>query len=84
MAKCPKCNADIDHLEAIASERTTYVVRFPVDEEEKGLYDCDVETGLLWIVNTVEGEQRSFVCPVCTRELTKDGEEAAKILKGGE
>jgi len=84
MPKCPKCNAEINHLDAKVQETSIYVVWLPASEEEKKDPDYDSETGLIWVEDKVGIVNESYTCPVCGRELTQDDKEAAKILKGGE
>jgi len=84
MPKCPKCNAEIDHLDAVTTERTIYVVSLPTSEQEKQDQGYDVGTGLIWVMNKVCPVSDSYTCPVCGREIAQDDEEVAKILKGDE
>lgn len=73
MVKCPACNADIDHLNVIVVERSSYRVFLgdgePFEYHHKDVCSFDVEND-------------AYHCPDCDVLLVTDEENAVKFLKG--
>jgi len=83
MPKCPKCKAEIDHLEATSKDTFRFMVRLPVSGVEKVNEHYDVGTGLIWHERmTYISSEDSYVCPSCQQEVAQDEYEVVNILRG--
>lgn len=70
MAKCPNCNAEVDHL--VVERDECAILHFTADGDYRYIESKDA------------GQQQEFYCPTCRSYLTTDEEEARAILRGGE
>lgn len=68
MVKCPKCGAEIDHLEY--NETKDY-------SGSAELVDGRLNTDIRW-----SDSEMSFDCPECDEEVATDEDTAMSILKG--
>lgn len=85
MAKCPSCNAEIDHLDSYCDERHYFYVRLAKEDDN---IDMDVSVDTLGLASIEERDTRvsdgPYCCPECKAELTHDEKVVVNILKGGE
>jgi len=67
MAKCPKCDVEIDYLHYYEERGFT----IEIDAEGKPIYEEKTERGC-----------GKYECPECAEELFDNEEDAIKFLKG--
>ena len=71
---CPKCKEEIDELENIQTGVATYKAYLSSDRK-----DMDYETARDFF--EYDGGDNYFACVKCGHEITKDEDEAIKILQ---
>ena len=72
--KCPKCNAEIDHLNNYQSGEDHSKLYLNGDKEHIHYEDQEFQAN---------GQVNDFECPECKETLFTDEDKAIKFLKGG-
>lgn len=75
MPNCPKCNAEIDHLDQFVPAEAKF--KFFLDKKNG-------EPKAHFLAHTNFEEDGDFECPECGETLTSDEEDALAILKGAQ
>jgi ssDNA-binding Zn-finger/Zn-ribbon topoisomerase 1 len=72
MAKCPKCGAEIDHLDYYEVSEVLYEAEYYGDVNYADLREAEV----------IFVKEQYYRCPKCGETVAEDENEANEIIKG--